>query len=217
MMSGGKMTRVAIVDDHPLTRRGIRVTLEESGNFDVVAEGASAADAVAIADTHRPEFMLLDINMPGGGVEAAEAIGQKHPGIKLMMLTVYDNLANVKASLKAGASGYVLKGVSGDEMISIINKILHGAKLVSPELAAKILGGNDSPDFRSNANDAQNASGSLTPREQQIHRLIGKGASNRDIADELELSEATVKQYASQLFRKLGVKNRVEAALLMKN
>jgi two-component system, NarL family, nitrate/nitrite response regulator NarL len=211
------LTRVAIVDDHPLTRRGIRVTLEENGNFDIVAEGACAADAVAIADSKVPDFMLLDINMPGGGVEAAEAIGKKHPGIKMMMLTVYDNHANVKASLQAGASGYVLKGVSGDEMVAIIDKIMSGAKHVSPELAAKILGENDASDSRAGGYDKQHAPGSLTAREEQIHKLIGKGASNRDIADRLQLSEATVKQYASQLFRKLGVKNRVEAALLMKS
>jgi two-component system, NarL family, nitrate/nitrite response regulator NarL len=217
IMSDRKLTRVAIVDDHPLTRKGIRVTLEENGNFDVVAEGASAADAVAIADSHVPDFMLLDINMPGGGVEAAQAIGQKHATIKLMMLTVYDNLANVKASLQAGASGYVLKGVSGDEMISIIDKILNGAKHVSPELAAKILGESEPSKLGAVANDFHKVSGTLTIREEQIHKLIGKGASNRDIADRLQLSEATVKQYASQLFRKLGVKNRVEAALMMKS
>ncbi len=208
------MTTVAIVDDHPLTRKGVRATLEENGKFQVVAEGGSADEAIAIARQLEPDLMLLDINMPGGGVEAAQAIGEIKPGIKLMMLTVYDNLANVKASLKSGAAGYVLKGVEGDEMISIIERLLSGAKHVSPELAAKIL---TEPETGRRPAQRVEVVASLTERETQIHALIGKGISNRDIADKLSLSEATIKQYASQLFKKLGVKNRVEAALLLKD
>ncbi len=214
-MGSETMTRVAIVDDHPLTRKGIRATLEDEGNFTVVAEGGSAADAIAIAEEHGPDLMVLDINMPGGGIEAAEVIGKNQPSIKLMMLTVFDNMANVKASLKSGAVGYVLKGVDGDELVAIVRKLLGGAKHVSPELAAKILGESEASDFI-RPDGGHDSPGLLTAREEQIHDLIGKGASNRDIAEKLRLSEATIKQYASQLYRKLGVKNRVEAALLMK-
>jgi two-component system, NarL family, nitrate/nitrite response regulator NarL len=213
-MSREPKTSVAIVDDHPLTRKGVRAALEESAKFRVVAEGGSASDAIAIAKAHEPDLMLLDINMPGGGVEAAQTIGTMTPAIKLIMLTVYDNMANVRASLQAGAVGYVLKGIDGDEMIAIIQKVLDGAKHLSPELAVKLLMETDT--LRRPAG-VEAPTSTLTERESQIHALIGKGISNRDIAEQLSLSEATIKQYASQLFKKLKVKNRVEAALLLKN
>jgi two-component system, NarL family, nitrate/nitrite response regulator NarL len=213
-MSREHSIRVAIIDDHPLTRKGVRAALEENNRFQVVAEGGSAVDAIAIAKRHEPDLMLLDINMPGGGVEAAQAIGTLKPAVKLIMLTVYDNMANVRASLQSGAAGYVLKGIEGDEMIAIIQKVLDGAKHVSPELAVKLLMETEKPRGPS---EAELATNSLTERESQIHALIAKGISNRDIADRLSLSEATIKQYASQLFKKLGVKNRVEAALLLKD
>jgi two-component system, NarL family, nitrate/nitrite response regulator NarL len=212
-MSREPKTSVAIIDDHPLTRKGVRAALEENAKFRVVAEGASASDAIAIAKAHEPDLMLLDINMPGGGVEAAQTIGTMTPAIKLIMLTVYDNMANVRASLQAGAVGYVLKGIDGDEMIAIIQKVLDGAKHLSPELAVKLLMETDTP-RRPIGTEASTTT--LTERESQIHALIGKGISNRDIAEQLSLSEATIKQYASQLFKKLKVKNRVEAALLLK-
>jgi two-component system, NarL family, nitrate/nitrite response regulator NarL len=201
-----RLTTVAIVDDHPLTRKGVKATLEENGSFVVVAEGASGADAIDIARKFKPDLMLLDINMPGGGVEAAQQIGQIHSDIVLMMLTVYDNLSNVKASMRSGVSGYVLKGVDGDEMIAIILKLMRGNKHVSPELAARILA---EPEII----ETQPAMGSqLTVRDQKILELIAEGLSNREIADHMHLTESTVKQYASQLFKALGVKNRVEAA-----
>jgi two-component system, NarL family, nitrate/nitrite response regulator NarL len=136
------------------------------------------------------------------------------PAIKLIMLTVYDNMANVRASLQAGAVGYVLKGIDGDEMIAIIQKVLDGAKHLSPELAVKLLMETDTP-RRPIGGEAPTST--LSERESQIHALIGKGISNREIAEQLSLSEATIKQYASQLFKKLKVKNRVEAALLLKD
>ena len=209
--------RIALVDDHPLTRKGIRTALEELPCHSVIAEGGSATEAVAIAEQFAPDLMVLDINMPGGGVEAATEIGKRFPAIKLLMLTVYDSLPNVQEALKAGAAGYVLKGIEGDELVEIVQKLLNGKKYVSPELAARvILEGEGSNVISDEAPSSEFSSKGLTKSEILVHQLIAQGANNREIARQLSLTEATVKQYASQLFKKLGVKNRVEAALLLK-
>jgi two-component system, NarL family, nitrate/nitrite response regulator NarL len=201
--------RIVIVDDHPLTRKGIKAALEDGG-FDVVGEGGSAADALDLCRSLKPAIIILDINMPGDGVQAAMEIARLYPAVKILMLTVFDNLASVKSSLKAGASGYVLKGIDGDELLAIVRRVASGSKHVSPELAAKILLEDDS--VARHRNDNRNED--LNERENQILDLLSNGASNRDIGVALDLSETTVKQYTSRLFKKLGVKNRTEAALL---
>jgi DNA-binding NarL/FixJ family response regulator len=216
-MSEHLMTRVAIVDDHALIRRGIRESLVELGRFHVVAEGASADDAISISRSTPLDVMLVDINMPGGGIEAVKVICSEKPRTHVLMLTIYDNMANVKAALQAGAAGYVLKGIEGDELAAIVDKVNKGAKHVSPELAAKLLleGDEDASTDTPKARQSKQRFAMLSEREQQIHALIAQGASNLQIGTKLGLKEATVKHYASQIFRKLGVKNRTEAALLL--
>lgn len=204
--------KIALVDDHILLRRGLRETLGECRDFEVVGEGASADDAVSIARSTRPDVILLDVNMPGGGLAAVERIVKLQQTTKILMLSVYDNLANVRAAMMSGASGYVLKGVSGDELVAIIKSVYAGGKHVAPELAVKLFSEAENREELT-PNDARRHK-LLTKREKQILELIQKGFPNADIAKKLRLSEATVKHYITPLFRKLSVRNRTEAALL---
>lgn len=204
--------RIALFDDHVLVRRGLRETLGECREFEVVGEGATADEAVSLVQSSSPDVILLDVNMPGGGLTAADRITKLKKKTKILMLTVYDNLANVRSAMTSGASGYVLKGVGGDELVAIIKSVCAGGKYVAPELAARLFsedetGGELAPNL------IQRYS-LLTRRERQILELIRKGFPNADIAKKLKLSEATVKHYITPLFRKLSVRNRTEAALL---
>jgi two-component system, NarL family, nitrate/nitrite response regulator NarL len=209
--------RIAIIDDHELMRRGLRETFNDHPGFEVLGEGENAADAVELARAHQPDIMLLDINMPGGGIEALEPILAVSPSTKPLMLTVYDNMANVRTAMGKGAYGYVLKGIDGVELVNIVRSVQKGHKYVGPELAAKLLA---EPDQTEHANGSVAASGvenmmfsTLTKRERQILELIAVGSNNADIARQLELSEQTVKHYITPLFRKLNVRNRTEASI----
>lgn len=210
------MISAAVVDDHPLVRSGIREALTATGLVDVIGEGASAADAVEIAKSRMPDVMILDINMPGGGISAISDILRNSPASKILMLTVYENISNVRAALQAGAHGYVLKGVDGDELAKVVLQVCNGKRYVAPELAAKLLGAEFIEDPAIQGTHTLSTPGDLSDREKQIHRLIGRGLSNLDIGKQLDLKEATVKHYSSRLFKKLGVRNRTEAALLIK-
>lgn len=211
-----KQIRVAMVDDHPLLRRGLRETLEDYEEFKLVGEGADADDAVAIAAAERPDVMLLDVNMPNSGLGAVARVLSAHPATKVLMLSVYDNLSNVRQAMTSGASGYVLKGIEGDQLADIIKSVHGGAKYVVPELAAKLFSDPAPEPASTNVHDLEEnvRYSMLTQRERQILSLIKKGKPNAEIARKLKLSEATVKHYITPLFRKLGVKNRTEAALL---
>jgi two-component system, NarL family, nitrate/nitrite response regulator NarL len=215
-MSGATIS-AAVIDDHPLVRRGIKEALVATGLVNIVGEGASAADAVALAMSHHPEVLILDINMPGGGITAIPGILHNSPSSKILMLTVFENMSNVRAALQAGAHGYVLKGVDGDELAKVVLQVCEGKRYVAPELAAKLLGDDDDEEDQSPRSTAQmSLTEDLSAREKQIHLLIGRGLSNLDIGKQLDLKEATVKHYSSRLFKKLGVRNRTEAALLIR-
>jgi DNA-binding NarL/FixJ family response regulator len=210
-----KKTRVAIVDDHPIVRRGVSETFDEAKDFEVVGEGASAEDAVTLARDRKPDLVILDVTLPGGGIEAAAQIHQLFPDTAIMMLSIREDLAAVRAALKAGARGYVSKGVDADELVATARKLLAGQNYVSPELAARLVTEDQDAATSFKAGGAVGRS-TLSPREQQILELIGTGYSNHEIADRLELTENTIKHYITPLLRKLGVRNRTEAALLLR-
>jgi two-component system, NarL family, nitrate/nitrite response regulator NarL len=212
------LIKVALVDDHPLLRRGLREMLREQGDFKVVGEGATADEAVALAMRVASDIMILDVNMPGDGISAVERINAVPNPPRILVLSVFDNMSNVRSAMSNGAYGYVLKGVEGDELAEILRSIYAGKKHVGPELAAKLLAQDvATPDKVQDATDIElSRFPNLTKREHQILDLIGKGLSNQDIAKKLKLREETVKHYNTPLFRKLGVRNRTEAALLRK-
>lgn len=210
----GRTFELCVVDDHPIVRRGIVETFAEQPDFIIVAEGASADDAVRAAETQKPDLILLDVTMPGGGVEAAARIRQSCPNVRIAMLSIREDLATVRAALRAGARGFISKGVEGPELVACARKIAAGEEYVSPDLAARLLGIDAASEQGSQAFNEAPSQRSLTPREDQIFRLLGEGLSNADIGQRLGLTENTVKHYLTPLFHKLGVRNRTEAAVL---
>jgi len=205
--------RVVIADDHPLYRDGVALTLAESADFAVVGQGASAADAVELAGRLEPDIALLDISMPGGGIDAARRVAAASPGTRVVMLTVSEAEADVMEALKAGAAGYVLKGVSADELTHTLREIAAGRSYVSPSLAARLLAAMRAPKEPEPA-DALNQ---LSGRETEILQLVSQGLSNKEVGRALDLQEKTVKHYMTGILQKLQARNRVEAAVMARN
>lgn len=204
-----KKKKVAVVDDHAVVRRGVSETFAEQPDFEVVAEGINAGDAARIAHEASPDLFILDVTMPGGGVEAVVQIRNFSAQSAILMLSIREDMATVRAALKAGASGYVSKGVDSDDLVSAARRVIAGERYVSADLAARLL----------TQDDAVNAVTlppltSLTAREREICTHLENGLSNQEIADRMGLSENTVKHYITPLLQKLGVRNRTEAAVL---
>ncbi len=204
--------QVAVVDDHPLLREGVANTLSASPNIEVVGQGETAEDAIRLAGDLLPDILLLDISMKGGGINAAREISAAYPVVKIVMLTVSEREEDVAASLKAGARGYILKGVTARDLVTAVQSIHAGESYVTPTLAANLLlewqEGQGDIDFPTSPFDE------LTERERQILELLATGCSNKEIARDLDLSEKTVKHYMTNILQKLQVRNRVEAALM---
>jgi DNA-binding NarL/FixJ family response regulator len=203
--------QVVIVDDHPLFREGVAHILEATQGFEVVGQGSSAEEALRLATTLLPDMMLLDITMPGGGIAAARSVAAACPVTKIVMLTGSEQEEHLMAALKAGARGYILKGIAARELISILRAVCAGDVYVSPTLAASLL-----LELTGAAPSARGSSplDELTEREHQILERVADGKSNKEIGQDLHLSEKTVKHYMTNILQKLQVRNRVEAALL---
>lgn len=205
--------RVAVVDDHPMLRDGVVHTLAEQSDFEVVAEGGSTADAIRIAGDHLPDLMLIDMSMPGNGLNAVSELNQRFPAVKTIVLTVMEDQDAVSAALRLGARAYVLKGISGPDLVGVLRSVHEGGSYVSPTLAAKLLSVYD--ETRKAMPSEDQLLSQLTAREEQILSLLGTGLSNKEIGDELDLKEKTIKHYVTNILQKLQVRNRVEAALLV--
>lgn len=211
----GERISVAVVDDHPMIREGVSSVLSRDSRFSIVAQGESGREAVNIACDCKPDVMLIDVHMPGGGgIAAAGAIHAKVPSVKTIMLTVSEEETDLVSALEAGASGYVLKGTPGAELARIVKSVLDGEVYVAPGLAARaILRMRHSPPVEKPK--AEPVAG-LTKREGEILSSAAEGMTNKEIANRLDLSEKTVKHYMTNILDKLGVRNRVEAVLAMK-
>ena len=210
MMTG---IRVAVVDDHPLFREGVTRSLSEIDGFEVVAEGGSRDEAVAIAQSLNPDVMLLDISMPGGGLNAIPAILSVAPSQKIVMLTVSEANDDVAAALKEGAKGYILKGIGARALAEVIRTVASGESYVAPTLSAKLLTGQ----LANSAPAKSNLVAELTRREQEVLHLVASGMSNKQIARKLDLHEKTVKHHMTQIMAKLDVANRTEAAMVLRD
>lgn len=202
--------RVAVVDDHPLFREGVVQTFCKTDGFEMVAMGATRDDAVQIAKGVPVDVILLDIQLPGGGIEAAQMIASMPSPTKVIMLTASENEDHVSAALEAGASGYVLKGISGRDLALTVRAVQNGDTYVTPALAARML---KSIHRRPVATKSEPTTFTLTPREEDILECVAIGQTNKEIANKLNISEKTVKHYMTTIMHKLQVRNRVEAAV----
>ncbi|MCA1444477.1 response regulator transcription factor [Ensifer sp. IC4062] len=204
--------RVAVIDDHPLFREGVTRSLSEIDGFEIVAEGSSRDDALRIAENLSPDVMLLDISMPGGGLNAIPLILELVPLQKIVMLTVSEAGDDVTAALNGGAKGYVLKGIGSRALADVIRTVASGESYVAPTLSAKLLS-NPSPTVASKSD----LIAELTAREQEVLHLVASGMSNKQVARKLDLQEKTVKHHMTQIMTKLGAANRTEAAMVLRD
>jgi DNA-binding NarL/FixJ family response regulator len=210
---GMEKIRLVIIDDHPIFREGVVSILGSEADLEVVGQGLTSEDALRLTRDLLPDVILLDVNMPGGGLNAAETIANSFPVVKIIMLTGSADEDDVLAALKAGAHAYVLKGVAARELNSILHTVYAGEGYVTPSLAANLLS-----EMRSSPREQQSTKvdmfDELTERERQILELIADGTSNKEIGQKLFLTEKTIKHYVTNILQKLHVSNRVQAALL---
>jgi DNA-binding NarL/FixJ family response regulator len=199
--------RVAVADDHPMFRAGVLSSLREEDGIDVVGEASDGPAALSLAREELPDVIILDIAMPGSGLEAARQIAAACPATRIVMLTVSEDEDDLLAAVKAGASGYVLKGAGAGELVSVIRSVHAGEVYVAPALAWGMLRELQTP--RTSPYDE------LTDREREVLELVAEGLSNHEVADRLGLAEKTIKHYMTNILGKLHVRSRVEAALLV--
>ena len=199
--------RVAVADDHPMFRAGVVTSLREEEGIEVVGDAADGSAALNLARTELPDVMVLDINMPGGGLETARRIAVACPATRIVMLTVSEDEDDLMAAMKAGASGYVLKGAGASELAGVIRSVNAGEVYVAPALAWGMLREMRTP--RTSPYDE------LTEREREVLELVAEGLSNQEIGERLGLAEKTIKHYMTNILGKLQVRSRVEAALLV--
>lgn len=196
---------VLLVDDHPLMRRGIQQLLSFEDEFSVVAEASNGADAVALNHEHKPDLILLDLNMKGmSGLDTLNALRADGCDATIVILTVSDSRADIEALVKAGADGYLLKDTEPDELVGLIKQSMTGNKAYSQEVANYLKD-------RENMTDVFDE---LTERERQILTEVAKGLRNKQIADTLFISESTVKVHMKSLLKKLKVPSRTAATVL---
>lgn len=207
-----KKITIMLVDDHPLVRKALRDVLEKQADFEIVAEAGDGEEAVKIATELVPDVVLMDITMPKlNGIEATRQIKAKCSNIAVLVLTVHDDSEHILGILEAGAAGYLTKRVFGEEVIHAIHSVVAGETVLSAEIFQQIL----KHAMRYATKPITIAVGEkLTVREIEILNWAAKGKSNKDIAAELNLSQATIKSYLSDIFTKLEVASRTEAVII---
>jgi len=209
----GETIRVVIVDDHALFRRGLDLVLSEEPDIKVVGEAADGIEAVHRAEEIAPDVVVMDVRMPRStGIEAARRIRERLPDTKVIMLTVSDSEEDLYAAVKAGASGYLLKEISIEELADAVRAVARGHSLISPSMASKLLS-----EFNALVQQAEERQRSLLPsltdRELDVLKLVAKGLSNREISEELYISENTVKNHVRNILEKLHLHSRMEAVV----
>ena len=208
--------RILIADDHALLRQGIRNFLSLESDFEIIGEAADGEETIRRASELRPDILLLDINMPkGNGIEVATRLRETHPEIRILALTIHDDENYMMKMIQSGAAGYLLKDVEPSVMVQAIRRIYAGESFVEPSLTKKLFHGITN---REELRPSLPVHGPLevdrlSAREIEVLQLIGRGMSNAEIARELFLSEKTVKNHLTNIFRKIRVTDRTQAVL----
>ncbi|CAM5797221.1 MULTISPECIES: response regulator [Brevibacillus] len=218
--------RIVIVDDHQLFREGVKRILEMEKDFQVVGEGADGEEAFRLAEDHKPDVVLMDINMPNvSGVSAAEQVISVSPGTRVIMLSIHDDEGYVYRTLRSGASGYLLKEMGTNDLVEAVRVVASGGAYIHPKVTGKLI-----EEFRRlSEQEGTNDRGiavddaepidpkvieSLTRREREVLQLMAEGKSNRAIGEFLFISEKTVKNHVSSILQKLSVQDRTQAVVI---
>ena len=205
--------KVLVVDDHALFRRGITAVLANHENLEVVGEASDGLEAIKKAEAIVPDIIVMDLNMPHcSGLEATQALQTKMPQVNILVLTVSDNEADLFAAVKFGAKGYILKNTEPEELIQAILHITQGGVIVSPIMATKLLTEFKGLEAEGKREAIQETESNLSPREGEVLQLVAQGATNKQIADSLFISENTVKTHLRNIMDKLHLANRSQAA-----
>jgi DNA-binding NarL/FixJ family response regulator len=199
---------VFLLDDHEIVRRGVRELIEAEPGLSVIGEAATAAEALQRIPAVRPDVAVLDVRLPdGSGVEVCREVRSQLPGLACLMLTSFSDDDALFEAIMAGASGYVLKQIRGNDLVTAIRRVARGESLLDPTVTTKVLHRLRHP------SEEDERLAKLTPQERRILDLIAEGATNRQIGTELHLAEKTVKNYVSNMLMKLGMSRRTEAAV----
>lgn len=201
--------RVLIADDHPMFRKGLRGLLESVAGIEVVGEATDGEEAISLTEHLQPDVVLMDINMPGvNGIEATRRILHVNPSVGVLVLTMYEDDDSVFAAMRAGARGYLLKGVDQAEVLRAINAVSNGEAIFSPAIAHRLI-----HYFSTLEKTPSPVFPELTDREREVLTLIAQGNTNTAIAERLVLSSKTVRNHVSTIFSKLQVASRAEAII----
>jgi DNA-binding NarL/FixJ family response regulator len=199
-----------IVDDHELARAGLRAMLSGQRGLELVGEAANGYDALALCTRLRPDLALVDVRMPKmDGLTTCRSIKQKCPTTSVILITIHENSEYLLEALKAGAAGYVLKDITQSELVTAIQRVLHGESILNGELVARLL----RQLVRETPYQAESSSDRLSPREREVLQLLTQGQTNREIAQNLAVSVGTVKIHVEHILAKLGVSDRTQAAV----
>lgn len=203
--------KVVIADDHALLREGLAKILSLESNFLIVGEANCGDEAIALTRTLKPDVVLMDINMPGlNGIEATKIIKEEMPQVEIIALTIHEDEEYIFELVRAGVSGYILKDIQPEQLIKAIKDVAEGKTAIQPNITAKLLGEfNRLSDRKTNMFSCDQ----LTARELEVIKLIAQGMPNKEIASTLYISEKTVKNHITNIFRKLNVEDRTQAAL----
>lgn len=206
-----KKIRVVLADDHALVRQGVSRFLEESGDITVVAEAADGESALALVAEHQPDLAILDIRMPKiSGVDVARRIKAEHPGVRILVLTAYDDDPYVFALIQSGVDGYILKTADSAQLIRAVRQVVEGEPALDPTVAKRLMKRVASGRITLRADEVVERP---TDRELEVLRLAGKGLTNRAIGRELRISGRTVQGHLAKVYSKLHVGTRTEAVL----
>jgi DNA-binding NarL/FixJ family response regulator len=200
--------RVFLLDDHEIVRRGLRELLEADGDIEVVGEAGTAEEGLSRIPPTRPDVAVLDVRLPDGdGVEVCREVRSAHPEIQCVILTSFSDDDALFQAIMAGAAGYLLKQVKGNDLVDAVRRVARGQSLLDPEVTARVL------ERLRNGPETDERLERLTDQERRILDLIAEGLTNRQIAERVHLAEKTVKNYVSNLLTKLGMERRTQAAV----